>query len=202
MDNKLQELTDKLFHEGVEKGNQEAEKIIADARQQAGEILNHAKTEAQKLMDQANQSAAELDKNTRSELKLASVQMVNSLKQEVANLVNGAIVRDAVKVAVSDKDFVQQLLLAAVKNWVGDQSLQAIIPESEKAAVEAFFASKAKALLDEGLSIETANKIKAGFQLGPADGSYKVSFTDDDFIRFFKEYLRPKVVELLFAENK
>jgi len=41
-----------------------------------------------------------------------------------------------------------------------------------------------------------------GFQIGPKDGSYKVSFTDEDFKNFFKDYLRPGLIELLFAAEE
>lgn len=35
---KIQELTEKIYREGVEKGQQEAERIVAEARQQAEKI--------------------------------------------------------------------------------------------------------------------------------------------------------------------
>ena len=34
MDTKIQELTDKIYKEGVEKGNEEAERIISEAKAQ------------------------------------------------------------------------------------------------------------------------------------------------------------------------
>ena len=37
-----------------------------------------------------------------------------------------------------------------------------------------------------------------GFTIVPADGSYKVSFGEDEFVAFFKEFLRPGLVEMLF----
>ena len=39
---------------------------------------------------------------------------------------------------------------------------------------------------------------KASFSIIPADGSYKVTFGEDEFIEFFKEFLRPQLVEMLF----
>ena len=39
MDTKIQELTDKIYKEGVEKGNEEAGRIIADANAQKQAIL-------------------------------------------------------------------------------------------------------------------------------------------------------------------
>ncbi len=37
MENKIQELTDKIYREGVEKGNEEAQKLIAKAQEEAQE---------------------------------------------------------------------------------------------------------------------------------------------------------------------
>ena len=35
MENKIQELTDKIYREGVEKGNEEAQRLIANAQEEA-----------------------------------------------------------------------------------------------------------------------------------------------------------------------
>ena len=39
MDTKIQELTDKIYREGVEKGNTEAERIISEANERKENIL-------------------------------------------------------------------------------------------------------------------------------------------------------------------
>ena len=198
MDQKLKELTDKLYQEGVVKGNQEADQIIAEAEKKSQKIITTAEVKAKAIVADAEKKAAELDKNTKSELVLASRQMISALEQEVTNLVSEIIINESVTDAVGDRSFIQQLILAAVTNWAPKQDLLVVVPPYDQKDVETFFAVKAKKLLDGGLKIESANNIKTGFQIGPADGSYKVSFTQDDFIAFFKEFIRPKVVELLF----
>ena len=40
MENKIQELTDKIYREGVEKGNVEAQKLIANAQGEAQKIIS------------------------------------------------------------------------------------------------------------------------------------------------------------------
>ena len=57
-----------------------------------------------------------------------------------------------------------------------------------------------KELIDKGLEIKFDQSVNSGFQVSPKDGSYKVSFTEDDFTNFFKQYLRPKLAEILFSE--
>lgn len=49
MDTKIQELTDKIYKEGVEKGNEEAGRIIADANAQKQAIVSEAEAEAKRI---------------------------------------------------------------------------------------------------------------------------------------------------------
>ena len=47
MENKIQELTDKIYREGVEKGNEEARRLIANAQEEAKKIVEDAHKEAE-----------------------------------------------------------------------------------------------------------------------------------------------------------
>ena len=47
MENKIQELTDKIYREGVEKGNEEAQRLISSARDEAAKIVEDARKEAE-----------------------------------------------------------------------------------------------------------------------------------------------------------
>lgn len=42
MENKIQELTDKIYREGVEKGNEEAQRLVNEAHQEAQKVLEEA----------------------------------------------------------------------------------------------------------------------------------------------------------------
>ena len=97
MDSKLQELTDKIYTEGVEKGKEEAAKIVEKANAEAKAIVAKAKAEAEKTIAEAEKKAAELDKNTKSELKLFADQAVNALKSEITDLLCEKIASDSIK---------------------------------------------------------------------------------------------------------
>ena len=49
MENKIQELTDKIYREGVEKGNEEAQRLIANAQEEAKKIIEDAVPEDPEL---------------------------------------------------------------------------------------------------------------------------------------------------------
>jgi V/A-type H+-transporting ATPase subunit E len=196
MDVKIQELTDKIYREGVEKGNEEAGRILSEANAQKQAILDGAEAKATQIVAAAEKQAAELKKNTEAELKLFAAQAVEALKSEVANLVTGQIVAANVKPAVADKAFMQRVILETVKSWSGREGVT--VQVADTGALTDYFNANAKELLNKGVRIEKVNGKDTSFSIVPADGSYKVSFGEDEFISFFKEFLRPQLIETLF----
>ena len=73
-----------------------------------------------------------------------------------------------------------------------------VISTTDAAALKAYFAKEAKALLDKGVTIEQVNGQKALFSVHPADGSYRVDFGKEEFENFFKSFLRPQLIDMLF----
>ena len=191
MDTKIQELTDKIYKEGVEKGNEEAGRIIAEANAQKDTILKDAEAEAKRIVAAAEKQAAGLKKNTEAELKL-----FEALKSEVTNLITGDIASSNVKAALMDPAYMQKVILELVKSWPANEFLT--IQASDSDGLKAYFEANAKGLLEKRYKIEKVSGKKASFSIIPADGSYKVTFGEDEFIEFFKEFLRPQLVEMLF----
>lgn len=196
MNNKLQELTDKIYNEGVEKGNEEAAKLIAQAEAKAKAIIEEATKKAQEIETLAQNKASELDKNTRSELKLFAQQAVNVLKTEITDLLSDQISTDSVKAATTDKAFMQGIIVNLCDQWAKNDTV--CIETKDAKALEAYFQANAKELLNSGVSIKEANGIKTDFAVTLTKGGYKMTFGDAEFIAYFKEFLRPQLVEMLF----
>lgn len=196
MENKIQELTDKIYREGVEKGNAEAQKLIANAQDEAKKIVEDARKEAEAIVAASRKSADELAENTKSELKLFAGQAVNALKSEIATLVTDKIVNADVKAFAADKDYLNAFIVALASKWSVNEPI--VISTADADDLKKYFASQAKALLDKGVKIEQVNGNKTLFTVSPADGSYKVNFGEEEFMNYFKEFLRPQLVEMLF----
>ena len=196
MENKIQELTDKIYREGVEKGNTEAQKLIANAQDEAKKIVEDARKEAEAIVAASRKSADELAENTKSELKLFAGQAVNALKSEIATLVTDKIVNADVKAFAADKDYLNALIVALSSKWSVNEPI--VISTADADGLKKYFAAQAKALLDKGVKIEQVNGNKTLFTVSPADGSYKVNFGEEEFMNYFKEFLRPQLVEMLF----
>ena len=196
MENKIQELTDKIYREGVEKGNAEAQKLIANAQDEAKKIVENARKEAEVIVAASRKSTDELAENTKSELKLFAGQAVNALKSEIATLVTDKIVNADVKTFAADKDYLNAFIVALASKWSVNEPI--VISTADADGLKKYFAVKAKALLDKGVKIEQVNGNKTLFTVSPADGSYKVNFGEEEFMNYFKEFLRPQLVEMLF----
>jgi len=193
---KIQELTEKILREGVEKGQAEADRIIQEAKQQAEKILQEARQQAQDIVAQAQKKAAETDANTRNELKMYTGQALSALKSEVTNVLTDGVVKEAVAGLAANPDFLGQFAVALAEKWSANEPI--VISSSEADSLKAYFAAKAKALLDKGVTINKVNGKDTLLTIAPADGSYKVNFGKEEFETYFKNFLRPQLIEMLF----
>ena len=193
---KIQELTEKIYREGVEKGQAEATRIVEEARKQAEQIVAEARQQAAEIEQQARKKAADLDANAKSELKLYTGQALGALKSEVANVLTDKVVRQAVDGLAGNQDFLGQFAVQLASKWVQDEPI--VISTSEADSLKAYFAAKAKDLLDKGVTIEKVNGKETMLSISPADGSYKVNFGKEEFETYFKNFLRPQLIEMLF----
>ena len=196
MENKIQELTDKIYREGVEKGNEEAQRLVSNAREEAAKILEEARKEAEAIVATARKTATETAENTQSEIKLFAGQAVNALKTEIASLLTNQVVSKAVKDFVADKDYLNKFIVSLATQWAANEEI--VISTADAEGLKKYFAANAKTVLDKGVTIEKVNGNKTLFSISPADGSYKVNFGEEEFENYFKDFLRPQLVEMLF----
>lgn len=192
----LEELTNKIYAEGVEKGKAEATAIIEKAQAEAAELKAKAEAEAQAIIAKAQQKAVELDKNTRAELKLYADQSVSAIKTQVADLLTGKVAEESVKVATADKTFMQKLILVMAEQMAKEGDV--VIEAKDAEALKAYIAGNLKGALDKGVKIEYVKDQKVDFSIAPAKGGYKIQFGEAELIAYFKDYLRPQLVEMLF----
>lgn len=197
---KLQQLTDKLYQEGLEKGRNEADNLVAQAKSEAQKIVAEAEAKAQQIIADAEHKAEDIEKNAMTEIALAGKQAVAKIKAEIETLIVAKTTTEGVKAANLDADFIKEMLLAVAKNWNnGDKvELSVMLPESKKEELGKKFEAAAKALLSEGIEVGFAADVKSGFKVGEKAGGYYISFSDESFEALLSGYLREKVAKLIF----
>lgn len=196
MDSKIQKLTEKIYNEGVQKGHEAASQILAEAQARAAEIEADARRQADDMIRSAERHSQELRQNTQSELKLYANQMVESVKSTLLDKLNGEIASTSVHAAMADPTFMQQVILELVKGF--DLSRGVVIETAQASELKAYFASTAKAILEQGLEIKSVAGKPTDFVVKPADGAFKIQIGEAEFVELFKSFLRPQLGEMLF----
>ena len=83
MQDKLQELTDKLFNEGLSKGREEGEAMLSEAKKKADSIIADATRQAETIISKAEKQAADFRSKAESDVKMASTQRLQDRKSVV-----------------------------------------------------------------------------------------------------------------------
>ncbi len=205
MENKLQELTQKLYKVGVEKAKNEADTILSEAKKKADEIVQNANNEAKKIINQANSDSADLKQKTEKELILSSKQLKSTIKNQITNLITKDLMSSDIKESLNEIRFVQSLIELVIEKWdINDAQstdLQIILPNAKKSDFDRYIKSKTNKLMAKGLDVHFDEEFKSGFKITPKDKSYIINFAQEDFENFFKTYLRKQTAKLLYKEE-
>ena len=203
MQDKLQELTDKLYQEGLSKGKQDGEAMVNKAREEADAIVASAKAEAEKIIAQAGREAEELKTKVAADVKMAATQSIAVTKQEMEKRVVTRIATQGVKAGMGNADFVKELIKDVVKAFnpqnASPVALDLIVPEAMKAQLEPFVRQEIAQQFNGEVRVETSKKMNGGFKVAPKDGGYVLQFTDEEFNQLIANYLRPATKKILFG---
>ncbi|MBO4328884.1 MAG: hypothetical protein J5831_05660 [Bacteroidales bacterium] len=203
MQDKLQELTDRLYNEGLSKGKQDGEALLQKAHAEADDIIAQAKAEAERILAQANREAEELKTKVAADVRMAATQSIAVTKQEMEKMVVTQAAAQGVQANLGNADFVKTLITSVVKAFNPDNAspvgLDLILPESLKAQVEPFVQNEIANQFKGEVKVDYSKKMNGGFKVAPKDGGYVLQFTDDEFTQLIANYLRPATKKILFG---
>ena len=198
---KLQELTQKLYDEGLAKGKQEGEALLQKAASEAENIVKQAKEEAEAILAKARKEADDFKVKVEGDVKMAAQQSVQVTRTDIENLVIAKVVDGTVNKALANEDYIKGIITAVAQKFSAEEpaDLSLVLPESLKAALEPFVKNELGKLLGKGVDATFSKKVAGGFKIGPKDGGYFVNLTDDTFKELIGSYLRPATKKLLFG---
>jgi len=202
MTSKIQELTEKIYQEGVDKAQNQANILLKEAEEKAAGLINDAQQKADNLVLEAEKKSQEIDKGLQEELQSISRQVIAITKEKITDSVVLDVSKTLSKELLDDKDFLKSLLLELVSKWdlgsgsINDLSL--ILSEEQLGKLDGIFESGALQILQNKKQILFDPSIKNGFQIISNSEGFKVSFSDEDLETFFRKFMKPKIQEYLF----
>ena len=198
---KLQELTQKLYNEGLSKGKEEGEALLAKAREEAAQIVKDAQEQAAAIMEKAHKEADDYRTKVEGDVKMASLQALQATRADVERLVVAQAVDKPVAQVLGSEEFLKGIITAVAKNFSVQESadLALVLPAALQKDLEPFVQNELAKALGKGVEASFSKKIAGGFQIGPKDGSYFISLTDETFQALIGAYLRPATKKILFG---
>lgn len=153
MQNKLQELTEKIYREGLEKGQAEANQLVTKAKDEAARIVADAKAEAERIIAAARKEADDYRKNIDTEVALSAKQVISGVKQQIVSLIETKLYEAPLVDALKDADFVKKVIETAINRWEPNSaesvSLRVLVPEEMAKTITDHFTTKTHALLNK-----------------------------------------------------
>ena len=184
MAEELQQLLEKIQHDGVEKANAEAAAILAKAKADAAAVLKDAETKAAALRAQAETDARAFEERARKTISQAARDTVLDVKASLGKLFDKLLAQD-VSAALADPAEAARLALAAVKDL---------------GAVQADVAVGAKQLAADaakGVQVVLDETTGAGFALRLDGGRVEYDFSEAAIAAALAKRLRPDLARLV-----
>lgn len=198
MSDKINVIARKIYEEGLEKAQEESESIIKNAKAEAEKILSDAQEKAEKTIKDAESQAEKEKKIIASEMKLASEQLLDSLRQRIKELVSHKLLDSNLKNAFEDPGFVKDLVLEIAKNWNAKSGLNIKLGELLKGKMEDALKSGLKGLVKD-LEITDARDLSTGFVIEDKDDHFEIVFSEEQFREFLKPFVKEKAHQLIFG---
>ena len=197
---KLQELTQKLYNEGLAKGKEEGEALLAKATAQAEEIVKQAQAQAAAIVEKAQKEAQDYKVKMEGDVKMASTQALQATKAGIEGLIVAKAV-EPVKEQLSGAAFLKEIITTVAQRFSAQEAtdLSLVLPEKLQKELEPFVKGELARTLGKGVEASFSKKVAGGFKIGPKDGSYFISLTDEAFQGLIGEFLRPATKKILFG---
>ena len=197
---KLQELTQKLYNEGLAKGKEEGEALLAKATAQAEEIVKQAQAQAAAIVEKAQKEAQDYKVKMEGDVKMASTQALQATRAGIEGLIVAKAV-EPVKEQLSSAAFLKEIITTVAQRFSAQEAtdLSLVLPEKLQKELEPFVKGELAQTLGKGVEASFSKKVAGGFKIGPKDGSYFISLTDEAFQGLIGEFLRPATKKILFG---
>ena len=188
MSEDLQSLLEKINREGVEKARNEADKIIADAKAKAADIVKTANAEATKAKADAEKAAADYAARAAETVRQAERDTILKIESSVTALLE-KVLKANVDTALADEKTVASLVAEAIKDLVG--SVEVAAAPKLAAALKAQLASKGN------ITVVMDDTLGTGFSVKTDGGRVEHAFTGDVIADELAKRLRPDLAKLL-----
>ena len=198
MAEELQNLLERIQKDGVQKAEEESEKILAKAREKAATLLKDAEKNAAAATEKAEQDAEQFMARSKKTLEQAARDVILSVGDAVTSTMKGIAAHEVA--AALKPDTLKKVLVSVIKAYCEDQKndrIDILLSAEDQKAVTDFMISKFKAHMKKGLEITADSSVTAGFRVSVVDENVEHDFSADAITEALSLLVRPQLAEIL-----
>jgi len=207
----VQELIDRLHHQGVEKGHEQADQLVAAARKQAMEILDSANRQADEIVSEARDEASRTKNSGEEALRLASRDAILSLTEDLREDFIRKL-RHLVGYQLKDQEFLKQMILEIVRGGItGTDPQQEILLLNDRLdpnmtdrvdddRIDQFVRSLGGEALRSGLSFSVGEGDSLGVRVQVVNDDLEVDLTIETLTALLLKHLSPRFRDIIHLE--
>ena len=203
MADELQALLDRITNDELKKADTEKERILAEAKQQASEIVRQARAEADATRSAAAKEAEMFAKKGQEALHQASRDILISLRAQLESRVSKAVndlIRGSAK-GVELGKIITNLITGFLQSDGRQDDIRILVAEDDLAKVEAVVQACLADDLRANVELAPAHAIAGGFKLAFRQSAVVYDFTDQALAETIAAYVSPKIAAVIAPEN-
>jgi len=133
-----------------------------------------------------------------SDLRLKGKQAISELKKEIRQVCAGTFIGEDLGHLMKSEEFLRGFIVKVVEAWQKEGELEIHLPAHLAEELSDHFTQK---LLHDisSVNITFSERLKDGFRISTVDDRFELSFTEDDFMEFFRPYLNDTTDKLIFG---
>lgn len=201
----VQQLIDRLHHQGVAKGKEEAEALVTAARQQALEIMDEAKRQADAMLQSAREEAERTRRSGEEALRMAgrdaTLELMESLREDFVRRLHHLVQHQ-----LEDESFLRQMLLEITRQAVTRDDQEGVhlvfLGDADSDAyptgsLDDFARGLAADAVRQGLTFSTSDSETSGIRVQFVEDDLEVDLTEETLTALLMKHLSPKFREIL-----
>ncbi len=192
MAEELELLIEKIKEEGIKAAEEEARKILEEARAKAKSVVEVAERDAAVLITGAREKNKKLEESTLVSLRQAGRDLLIELRKEINELLDNVIASHVHKALGHEE--MAKLIVSLVKDLaVKGQGVVVSVKKEDLEKLEKGIFSELRAEAKKGVILKAADDIRGGFRISYDEGKSYYDFTDQAIAEYIGSSLKPRL---------
>lgn len=199
----LDQLIGELKSRGVKAGEEEAGRLVAEAKAKAETIISQAKAEADGIRRKAEEDRLATKAALDSELRQASRVGLAAFREAIEKGFVAPEIDAALRETLSKTSFLEETAAELVRSFAATgmktSDIEVLLPEARRAELGATFVAKLAAKGAAGATVKYDDSLSFGLRIGPKGSGFSFDLSDEGFREVLVRFLSPRFRAAFYA---